>query len=90
MEHKPVMDQPKFHQQQNLQQKLTSPSSLPTNNYPAQIQGLQEEILHLRSTVALLQSELACRDQEVEDYERDEVSFLLKNILVSLIHLNFV
>lgn len=76
MEHKPTVDQSKFHQHQNSQQKLTSPSTLPTTNYPAQIQGLQEEILHLRSTVALLQSELACREQEVEEYERDEVCLI--------------
>lgn len=50
-----------FYEQHHNQQPKSSPS-LPTPNYSSQIQGMQEEILHLRSQIALLQSELACRD----------------------------
>lgn len=42
-------------------QRKSSPS-LPTPNYSSQIQCMQEEILHLRAQIALLQSELACRE----------------------------
>lgn len=46
-------------QQVNQQQKS---SLLPTTNFSSQVQCMQEEILQLRAQVALLQSELACRE----------------------------
>lgn len=52
-----------FYEQQHHQtQHQKSSPSLPTPNYSSQIQCMQEEILHLRAQIALLQSELACRD----------------------------
>lgn len=50
--------------QQNFHQK--SSPSLPTPNYSSQIQCMHEEILQLRAQIALLQSELACRDYQHE------------------------
>lgn len=55
---------------QNHQQK--SSPSLPTPNYSSQIQVMQEEILHLRAQIALLQSELACRDYTHGKVTEDE------------------
>lgn len=52
-------------------QQKSSPS-LPTPNYSSQIQCMQEEILHLRAQIALLQSELACRDYTHEKVTEDE------------------
>ncbi|KAL7034611.1 hypothetical protein ACKWTF_008029 [Chironomus riparius] len=46
-------------QQVNQQHKS---SLLPTTNFSSQVQCMQEEILQLRAQVALLQSELACRE----------------------------
>lgn len=51
-----------FDQHHYQQQQQKSSPSLPTPNYSSQIQCMQEEILHLRAQIALLQSELACRD----------------------------
>jgi hypothetical protein len=59
-----------FYEQQQPQQK--SSPSLPTPNYSSQIQVMQEEILHLRAQIALLQSELACRDYTHEKVTEDE------------------
>lgn len=56
---------------QNLPQPKSSPS-LPTPNYSSQIQCMQEEILHLRAQIALLQSELACRDYTHGKVTEDE------------------
>jgi hypothetical protein len=61
-------DQPQHHH--HTQQK--SSPSLPTPNYSSQIQCMQEEILHLRAQIALLQSELACRDYTHEKVTEDE------------------
>lgn len=45
-------------------------------NFPSQIEALQEEILHLKAQIALLQTELACRDQQnEEEEEQDPTSF---------------
>lgn len=55
------MQHQKIFYEQPLPQQKSSPS-LPTPNYSSQIQCMQEEILHLRAQIALLQSELACRD----------------------------
>lgn len=47
--------------------KQSSPSSLPTPNFSSQIQGLQEEILHLKGQIALLQSELSSYTPKFND-----------------------
>jgi hypothetical protein len=60
-----------FYDHQQPQQQKSSPS-LPTPNYSSQIQCMQEEILHLRAQIALLQSELACRDYTHEKVTEDE------------------
>ena len=54
------------------QRQLKSSPSLPTPNYSSQIQCMQEEILHLRAQIALLQSELACRDYTNEKITENE------------------
>lgn len=59
-----------FYEQHQPQQK--SSPSLPTPNYSSQIQCMQEEILHLRAQIALLQSELACRDYTHEKVTEDD------------------
>lgn len=64
-------EQPQYQQQQQQQQQKSSPS-LPTPNYSSQIQCMQEEILHLRAQIALLQSELACRDYTHGKVTEDE------------------
>lgn len=61
----------KYYQQPQSQVNKQSSPSLPTPNYSSQIQGLQEEILHLRAQIALLQSELACRDHSHEKISGD-------------------
>ena len=70
-----IQSQKYYQQPQSHLNKQSSPS-LPTPNYSSQIQGLQEEILHLRAQIALLQSELACRDHSHEkisgDYHDDQ------------------
>lgn len=60
-----------FYDHHHNQQQKSSPS-LPTPNYSSQIQCMQEEILHLRSQIALLQSELACRDYTHGKVTEDE------------------
>lgn len=55
-----IIEQDKTYDHHQHPQK--SSPSLPTPNYSSQIQCMQEEILHLRAQIALLQSELACRD----------------------------
>lgn len=78
--------------------KQSSPSSLPTPNYSSQIQGLQEEILHLRAQISLLQSELssytpkyneqANEDEEYIEYEEaegEEIQEGNENIKTSII-----
>lgn len=69
-------DPPKLHQSH----KQSSPSSLPTPNYSSQIQGLQEEILHLRAQIALLQSELSSYvpkeyNEHINDEEEEFVEY---------------
>lgn len=59
-----------YEQHHQTQQQKSSPS-LPTPNYSSQIQCMQEEILHLRAQIALLQSELACRDYTHEKVTED-------------------
>jgi len=54
------------------QQQLQPSPSLPTPHYSSQIQCMQEEILHLRAQIALLQSELACRESHGKVTEDDE------------------
>lgn len=49
----------------NINRK-SSPSSLPTPHYSSQIECLQEEVLQLRAQIALLQSEIACRDCSID------------------------
>jgi hypothetical protein len=61
-----------YDQHQHQNQQLKSSPSLPTPNYSSQIQCMQEEILHLRAQIALLQSELACRDYTHEKVTEDE------------------
>jgi ribosomal protein L16 Arg81 hydroxylase len=58
-------------QQQHHHHQKSSPS-LPTPNYSSQINCMQEEILHLRAQIALLQSELACRDYTHEKVTEEE------------------
>lgn len=60
-----------FYEQNHHQQPKSSPS-LPTPNYSSQIHCMQEEILHLRAQIALLQSELACRDYTHGKVTEDE------------------
>jgi hypothetical protein len=68
VEHKNKMFEQESQQNQKIiydhvqQQQAKSSPSLPTPNYSSQIQCMQEEILQLRSQIALLQSELACRE----------------------------
>lgn len=50
----------KDHNQQQSQ-KESSP------NLPVQIEELQEEIVHLRAQIALLKTELVCRDKPIEE-----------------------
>lgn len=68
-----VQSQNIFYDQPHHQhhQQKSSPS-LPTPNYSSQIQCMQEEILHLRAQIALLQSELACRDYTHGKVTEDE------------------
>lgn len=56
-------------QQVNQQQKS---SLLPTTNFSSQVQCMQEEILQLRAQVALLQSELACREYTFDKVKATE------------------
>lgn len=65
------LEHQKFYPEHHQQQQKSSPS-LPTPNYSSQIQCMQEEILHLRAQIALLQSELACRDYTNEKVTEDE------------------
>ena len=58
-------------EKKNYQQVKSSPS-LPNPVFTSQIQCMQEEILHLRAQVALLQSELACRDYVNEKVTTEE------------------
>lgn len=60
-----------YEQHHQIPQQKSSPS-LPTPNYSSQIQVMQEEILHLRAQIALLKSELACRDYTHEKATEDE------------------
>lgn len=66
-----IQSQRIFYDQHHPNQQKSSPS-LPTPNYSSQIQCMQEEILHLRSQIALLQSELACRDYTHGKVTEDE------------------
>lgn len=61
-----------FYEQHHQNQQQKSSPSLPTPNYSSQIQCMQEEILHLRAQIALLQSELACRDYTHGKVTEDE------------------
>lgn len=54
---------------QNIIQK--SSPSLPTPHYSSQIECLQEEVLQLRAQIALLQSEIACRDCSIDKMTHD-------------------
>lgn len=65
-----IIEQEKAYDHHQNPQK--SSPSLPTPNYSSQIQCMQEEILHLRAQIALLQSELACRDYTNEKVTEDE------------------
>lgn len=65
------LEQEKYYEHHHQVQQKSSPS-LPTPNYSSQIQCMQEEILHLRAQIALLQSELACRDYTNEKVTEDE------------------
>lgn len=62
----------------NISNKSTSPCSLPPTGgggpiaNSTQIQALQEEILHLRAQVALLQSQLAQNCGNTHDHDNDE------------------
>lgn len=61
-----------YEKQHHQHQQQKSSPSLPTPNYSSQIQCMQEEILHLRAQIALLQSELACRDYTHGKVTEDE------------------
>ena len=67
-----VQGQSIFYEQHHQNQQQKSSPSLPTPNYSSQIQCMQEEILHLRAQIALLQSELACRDYTHGKVTEDE------------------
>lgn len=45
---------------------------VPTQDCSLQVQSLQEEILELRAQIALLQSEIACRDHFIEKVSNSE------------------
>ncbi|KAG5682099.1 hypothetical protein PVAND_011478 [Polypedilum vanderplanki] len=50
---------------QDTQNNKNINHGFPQNNYSSQIQCMQEEILQLRAKVALLKSELACKEKEM-------------------------
>lgn len=53
-------------QNQMSQQHNIKSSPMVASNYSSQVQCMQEEILQLRAQVALLQSELACREYSID------------------------